>query len=415
VIRAQHLPRIVAALAVVFATWTQACSDAAGPNATTPPTGGDTPPAAVASVSVALGASSLAPGATTQAAATTRDAANNVLSDRATTWSSSNPAIATVSSTGLVTAKAVGSANIIATSEGKTGQAALSVTTSSNSSATVLFEERFEDGNFAGRGWYDIYSSQPSLSTDHITGSTHSLQVNFTPGASTPTPNTSARHLFAPSSSVYLRYWVKYSTNWVGSGETFHPHEFHFLTTEDGDFAPLASDALTLYIEQNYQSNGGSASIGAQDARNIDLTRINQDLTNITENRAVSGCNGNPEPGVTGDCYQSGGAYYNGRTWRSAAPVFLPNPGPGYKADWHEIEVYFQLNSIVNGKAQPDGIAQYSIDGRMVIDRRNVYFRTGARPNMKFNQFIMAPYFGDGSPIAQTIWYDDLIVQTARP
>jgi uncharacterized protein YjdB len=370
----------------------------------------------VASVSVSLAASSIAPNATTQATATTRDANNNVLTGRAVTWSSSNTAIATVSTSGLVTAKAAGSANIIATSEGKTGQATLTVTSGTNPPPTVLFEEKFEDTNFAGRGWYDIYSGGlTSLSTDHIPGSTHSLQVNFVAGQTGASPSTSGRHLFTPSNSVYLRYWVKYSTNWIGSGQTFHPHEFHFLTTEDNDYAGLASDALTMYIEQSYQSGGGLASLGAQDSRNIDVTRINQDLTNVTENRAVSGCNGNPEPGVTGDCYQSGGAYFNGRTWRSASPVFLPNPGPGYKADWHKVEVYFQLNSIVAGKAQPDGIAQYSIDGQMVIDRRNVYFRTAARPNMNFNQFIIAPYFGNGSPINLNIWYDALIVQTARP
>jgi uncharacterized protein YjdB len=47
-----------------------------------------------------------------------RDASNNVLTGRTITWSSSAPAIATVSSTGELAAVSVGSATITATSEG---------------------------------------------------------------------------------------------------------------------------------------------------------------------------------------------------------------------------------------------------------------------------------------------------------
>ncbi len=85
-------------------------------------------PAPVASVSVALGASSLNPGQTTQATATTRDANNNVLTGRTVTWGSSNTGVATVSTSGLVTAVAVGSAQITGTSEGQSGSATITVT-----------------------------------------------------------------------------------------------------------------------------------------------------------------------------------------------------------------------------------------------------------------------------------------------
>src|SRR5438105_2871593 len=84
-------------------------------------------PVPVASVSVTLAASSLTPGQTTQATATTRDASNNVLTGRAITWSSSNTGVATVSSSGLVTAIAVGSVQIVAACEGKSGAATLTV------------------------------------------------------------------------------------------------------------------------------------------------------------------------------------------------------------------------------------------------------------------------------------------------
>ena len=88
------------------------------------------PPVPVASLSVALAASSLNPGQTTQATATARDANNNVLTGRAITWSSSNTGVATVSGSGLVTAVAVGTVQILAACEGKSGSATLAVTSS---------------------------------------------------------------------------------------------------------------------------------------------------------------------------------------------------------------------------------------------------------------------------------------------
>ena len=75
--------------------------------------------APVASVTVSLAASSIDAVQTTQATPTLLDAQGRVLTGRTITWSSDNSAVATISSTGLVTAVSVGSANITATSEGQ--------------------------------------------------------------------------------------------------------------------------------------------------------------------------------------------------------------------------------------------------------------------------------------------------------
>jgi hypothetical protein len=85
-------------------------------------------PQSVASVSVSPSSSSLQVGQTVQLSATMRDASGNVLSGRSVTWTSSNPTIATVSSSGLVTARAAGAAGMTATSEGVSGGATVSVT-----------------------------------------------------------------------------------------------------------------------------------------------------------------------------------------------------------------------------------------------------------------------------------------------
>ncbi|HET9634718.1 MAG TPA: Ig-like domain-containing protein [Gemmatimonadaceae bacterium] len=86
------------------------------------------PAVAVASVAVSPASASVQVGSTTQLSATTSDASGNTLTGRAITWSSSNGAIATVSSNGLVTGASAGSVQITATSEGQTGSSTITVT-----------------------------------------------------------------------------------------------------------------------------------------------------------------------------------------------------------------------------------------------------------------------------------------------
>lgn len=84
----------------------------------------------VASVVVTPSSSSVQVGATLQLSAVEKDATGHTLTGRTVTWNSSSSAVATVSSSGLVTAAATGSAKISATSEGKSGSAAITVTAS---------------------------------------------------------------------------------------------------------------------------------------------------------------------------------------------------------------------------------------------------------------------------------------------
>lgn len=85
----------------------------------------------VASVEVSPGSGSLYSGRSLQLTATTRDAQGRALPDRGVTWSSSNSAVATVSSTGpftgAVSATSFGSATITATSEGVSASATINV------------------------------------------------------------------------------------------------------------------------------------------------------------------------------------------------------------------------------------------------------------------------------------------------
>ena len=52
---------------------------------------------------------------------------------------------------------------------------------------------------------------------------------------------------------------------------------------------------------------------------------------------------------------------------------------------------------------------------RFAIEQTDVVLRSTDFPKMKFNQFLMAPYFGPGLlPHAQKLWIDELAVGTKR-
>jgi hypothetical protein len=287
--------------------------------------------------------------------------------------------------------------------------ARISRPSSTSPTPTALFSEGFEDANLAGRGWYD--NTSPLLSsTEHIAGSAKSIEYTFSKGATMPSAGSALRRKFTPSDSVYLSYYVKYSTTWVGSQRSYHPHEFHFLTTLDGDWSGLSNTRLTAYIEQN----GGTPLVALQDGLNIDQSRIGVNLTSVTENRGVAGCNGSTD-GYPDNCYLAGNSYVNEKKFPASSRYFTDTAGPFYKNDWHLVEVFLKLNSISAGKGMTDGVIQYWFDGQPVIDHRNVLFRTGANPTLQFNQLVMAPYIGDGSPVAQSMWIDNLTVAKTRP
>ena len=96
------------------------------------------PTVPVSSVVVSPPAPSLLVAATIQLAAVTLDAAGNTLVGRTVTWSSSNPAVATVSATGLVTGVSAGIAIITASSEGKSGSSQVVVVTLTTTSITDI-------------------------------------------------------------------------------------------------------------------------------------------------------------------------------------------------------------------------------------------------------------------------------------
>lgn len=274
-------------------------------------------------------------------------------------------------------------------------------------SAETLLFEHFDNNSLVSRGWYDN-TSLVLTNSEAVEG--NSLEYQFNQGGTLPISGGAIRHKFAESETIFVSYYVKYSSNWEGSNLNVHPHEFQLLTNLESDWAAPATTHLTAYIEQNE----GVPMLLIQDTLNVDQAEVGRDLSNITESRGVAGCNGNTD-GYIGDCYQWDGIYRNGKSWRAGQIYFTDNTGPKYKNDWHLIEAQFTLNSIENGKGINDGVMRYWYDGELVIDHENVLFRTAEHPNMKFNQLLIAPYIGgSGSPVDQKFWIDELSISTTK-
>jgi hypothetical protein len=290
------------------------------------------------------------------------------------------------------------------------------------SKSAVLVQENFEDTNFSSRGWYDAPRATLSQ-VEHVAGSTKCFECFFKTGALGCQGGTPGRHLFAEAETVFVSFWIKYSANYVGSGKPYHPHLFHFVTNKDDKWVGPSFTHLTTYTEQV----GGTVRIALQDSRNNDTNCLllnngsflgcngNYRTYVFTEDRSVCACNGVVGDSGGRDCFNQGdGTYYSARYWDSSNKMFLDQAGPFYKGDWHFIESCFIMNSIANGKGLADGVIQYWYDGKLTIDLHHILFRTGKYPDMKFNQFLIAPYIGDGSPVDQYLWVDNLTISNSR-
>jgi len=283
--------------------------------------------------------------------------------------------------------------------------------------AEILFQENFEDTNFASRGWYDHLQGTVTAA-EHVAGSTSAFECVYTQGQSGCAQGKPGRHLFTGTETLYLSYWIKYSVNYIGSGQPYHPHEFYFLTNKDPAYQGPYTTFLTVYVEHHALD----PQLVLQDAKNVNPgctipgnDPIDKcDSYNFGEQRSIGSCNLIQGDFDQRDCYQEGAVWHSYRTWDTDQVYWTDSPGPYYKNDWHFIEALFEMNTIQNGIGQVDGKIRYWYDGELLISSDNIIMRTGQHPDMEFNQFMIGPHIGDGSPVTQTMWVDNLTVSTHR-
>src|SRR6266498_29643 len=132
-------------------------------------------PVPLASVAVSPPTASIQVGQTAQLTATPKDASGNTLSGRVVTWGSSSTSIATVNTSGLVSGVAAGSGTITATSEGKSGSAAITVTVVIGTTAVLV-----------GAGDIADCDAEPTAALlDNIAGTVFTAGDNAYPNGST--------------------------------------------------------------------------------------------------------------------------------------------------------------------------------------------------------------------------------------
>src|SRR5213596_1638269 len=140
----------------------------------------------VASVTVAPTSASVHVGDTLRLSATPWDSSGNILAGRSIAWTSDSTAVATVTSSGLVRAVAAGSSTIRATSEGRTGTAAVTVTAAGGGSAPfghvfVVTEENHDYASVIGSSampYLNSLAQQYGLATQYY-ANTHPSIGNY--------------------------------------------------------------------------------------------------------------------------------------------------------------------------------------------------------------------------------------------
>jgi hypothetical protein len=239
-----------------------------------------------------------------------------------------------------------------------------------------LFSEGFEDADLLKRGWYD--GTKFKISTENPYAGKGCIEFHWNAGTTTPESSSGARHPVTPTDPVYLRYYIRLSKGWGWSGRTYHPHLSHFMTTENPPYHGPASSHLTTYLEPV----NGKLRLALTDMQNADAPH-----------------------GLTQGPLKGG---YNGKEYDSAQVLFNDD-------QWHCVEAMYKLNSVDVAKSTwaRDGVIKGWFDGKLVVDRNDIVLRTVDYPNMKFNQFLLTPYFGQGLlPHEQTLWIDELVVSS---
>ncbi len=274
-----------------------------------------------------------------------------------------------------------------------------------SSAGTLLLYEGFEDLNWSSRSWYD--NTRHGILATSGCYSGNCLQWSWDKGATIPTNGAGVRKLFSPTEEIFFTYYVKVSSNWQGSGLPYHPHLIMLLSDHDALYQAPARANLNTYFEINGSYPNINPVIVIQDSVLISTKYGTPpvNLTGTTENRAVAGCNGDfGDRGTSpASCYQQSGIWYNGRQWKDTAAVLSPNT-------WYKIQYYLKMNTISNNAARADGILQQWVNGVLTIQKTNIVYRTGQQPNKKWKQLFFGPYIGDTSPIAQTMWIDELSI-----
>ena len=237
----------------------------------------------IATVQVTLGSSTLEVGQTTQAKIVFLDKYGRVLR-RTVVWSSSDPAIASVDTLGLVTALSPGAVSIIGSHNLKSGSAQLTVVASGGTSVppgtgatnepagmTVISSRGFNALNDSPL-WTDENPAKIALDASAPRSPSQVWRAVYPTGFAGGSAPANSWLEFSPHPRIaYVRWYFKYSSNWYGNGTGINKMFYVWTNANAPSVVIIAkgakTGALALRIAGQDILKGGA---GYGDAQNPD-------------------------------------------------------------------------------------------------------------------------------------------------
>jgi hypothetical protein len=321
-------------------------------------------------VAVSPASASVSLGATHQLSALVTDANGNVLTGRTVTWTSSNAVVALVSTSGLVTGLALGSATITATSEGKSGTAAITVASGGGGpepgpTATIIFQDGFESGTLSlweqipANGRYSV-----TTTAARVKSGTRSLQALYSP---TNTYGMITKWFMPGYDEIYVKFYVMFE-------EEFE-HSMHFLTVAGNRIDDKSSAAGKAGVKPN----------------GTDFFYAGVDPAEP------------PDPGLRPFSFYT---YYPDMSCCYGNRFYQASPKSALIAgQWQEVVFHIKLNT----PGQYNGSQTLWIDGVKKIDVQNMRWRTTTDLTLNQIRFDNWMNAGDVSQI-QYLWVDDVTI-----
>jgi hypothetical protein len=282
------------------------------------------PLSTTASVAVSLDSVTLAPGHTSQGKAVPKDAQGNVLTGKTVTWVSQNAAIATVSSTGVVTGVSAGSVGIQGLVDGVGGQASLNVTVPSIITAPaptsgILVSHDFEDGTLGG--YYNPWGTGIDVVADP-TGGGHGKVARVHYAADGVTQYDDNKAVFPTSGFVIP----------LGDSLWFRGDFYLPATVNDDPSVSMRKIVKWGYLHDQWhfpeQSEMTLTLAGAQ----VQVTNTVVGPSNLAPDYTYTGVN-------------------------------------AAKGQWHRLEIQLRMNTTF---AAQNGVLRIWLDGQLIYDRSNM-------------------------------------------
>ena len=343
----------------------------------------------VSTLSVALSSSSLSVGQTTQAVATLKDSAGNALTGRTVAWSSSSTAIATVNANGLVTAKSAGSAEITATSEGKSGTATLSIGQSpqqvgcASPQPAWIWCDDFEQDRTSSYFEYQTDSNSFVRVAGVGRNGSMGMRAHFAAGqvsagdlrlAFGKTPSPYFRPVDAGTANyreIYYRVYLRDQSGWIGGGGDKLMRAIVFSASD-------WSEAAIGHVWSGSSPN--------QNYLVLDPVRGTDTAGNVL---------------TVG--YNDFSHFY----WLGSAQSQTPIFDAAHVGQWYCVEAHMKLNT----PGQSDGVLEVHINGNLEAQRTGLNF-LGSYQTYGINAVFLENWWNAGSPQAQERYFDDFIVST---